>query len=149
MQVVYNMDNAFLLVLDTMFLVVFGRIFSLGAKTEAHWRVGQASPVYIWRHLPLLISSACRHALWFPYASSICISRFLFHWQLSALFMEESKQIFFWKNHWRCQVEKGPEGCMWCFVLADKYLTRTEFVQLEETQNTFNCAHNHISVEIC
>lgn len=36
MQVAYNMDNVFLLFLDTVFLVVFGRNFSLGANTEAH-----------------------------------------------------------------------------------------------------------------
>lgn len=44
---------------------------------------------------PLLISYTCRHVLWFPYASSICISVFLFHCQLLTLFMEENKQNFF------------------------------------------------------
>lgn len=36
MQVVYNMDSVSLLFLGTVFLVVFGRNFSLGASTEAH-----------------------------------------------------------------------------------------------------------------
>lgn len=36
MQVVYNMDSVFLLFLDTVYLVVFGRNFNLGANTEAH-----------------------------------------------------------------------------------------------------------------
>ena len=37
---------------------------------------------------------------------------------------------------------------MWCFVLADQYLTRTEFVQLNEIKNMFYCARNCMSEEI-